>query len=171
MLMCVSAMLCGAQSLYAMAQWGRERREDDPELMLRLGLRPGRSPSVATLHRVFKRFDSEAFEKVLGDWLAQTGAPSEGSGDPPLLAVDGKTLRGIHGEGVPGVHLVSVSTVNAQAVLTQVAVSGKGSELSATRKALSQVDLKGKVVAGDALQTQRDVCVKIVEKGGTIFSL
>jgi len=53
--MAVAAMLCGSRSLYAIAQWGQERREDDPALLVDLGLKPGRSPSVATLHRVFRR--------------------------------------------------------------------------------------------------------------------
>src|SRR5436305_6296836 len=97
----VAATLCGARSLYAIAQWGEERRQDDPGLLEALGLPPGRRPCVATLHRVFKTLDMAAFEAVLGAWLEQTGvAPT----DP--VAVDGKTLRGIHGEQIPGVHLV-----------------------------------------------------------------
>src|SRR5258708_3902922 len=101
--MVVAAMLCGSRSLYAIAQWGQERREDDPALLVDLGLKPGRSPSVATLHRVFRRIDVATFEQTLGKWLAQTGiAPDEPFG------VDGKTLRGIHGEEIPGAHLVSV---------------------------------------------------------------
>src|SRR5918911_48630 len=58
--------LCGCRSLYAIAQWGRERVEDDPGLLVALGLPPGRSPSVATLHRVFKALDVVAFEQALG---------------------------------------------------------------------------------------------------------
>src|SRR5207248_3061634 len=93
----VAAMLCGARSLSAIAQWGEERREDDPGLLVALGLAPGRRPCVATLHRVFKRLDVAAFEQALGEWLARSRiAPDE------PLAVDGKTLRGIHGEAVPG---------------------------------------------------------------------
>src|SRR5688572_24812999 len=62
----LAAILCGARSLYAMAQWGRERVEDDPSLLTELGLPAGRSPSVATLHRVFKALDVEAFERAVG---------------------------------------------------------------------------------------------------------
>ena len=56
-----------------MAQWGRERLADDPELLESLGIPPGRSPSVATRHRVFKALDVAAFEQVLGqDPVSQT---------------------------------------------------------------------------------------------------
>src|SRR3954468_14117169 len=65
----VAAMLCGARSLYAVARWARERVEEDAEALVPLGLPGGRSPSVATLHRVFKRLDVAAFEQVLGAWL------------------------------------------------------------------------------------------------------
>jgi len=157
----VAALLCGCRSLYAMAQWGQERREDDPDLLVALGLRPGRSPSVATLHRVFKRLDVMAFEQALGEWLAHSGiAPHE------PLAVDGKTLRGVHGEGIPGAHLVSVYALRAGAVLAQIRAPAKGGELAATKAALAQVDLQGRVVMGDALQTQREVCTQIVAGGG-----
>jgi hypothetical protein len=157
----VAALLCGCRSLYAMAQWGQERREDDPGLLVDLGLQPGRTPSVATLHRVFKRLDAAVFEQALGAWLAQTGvAPDE------PLAVDGKTLRGIHGETLPGVHLVSVYALRAGAVLAQIRAREKGAELPATKAALAQVELAGHVVMGDALQTQREVCEQIVAAGG-----
>ncbi len=85
----VAAMLCGARSLYAIAQWARERREDDPALLLALGLLAGRSPSVATLHRVFKGLDVAAFEAVVERWLAQTGPAPDA-----LLCVDGTTHCG-----------------------------------------------------------------------------
>jgi hypothetical protein len=171
LLMSVSAMLCGSRSLYAIAQWGRERREDDPTLLESLGLKPGQSPSVATLHRVYKRLDVAAFERILGRWLGQVGGkPSEGS-SPEVLSVDGKSLRGIHGEEIPGVHLVAVYAHRRQAVLAQVTTGGKGTELPAVKAALSQVSLEGRVVTGDALQTQREVCDQIVRQGGPTSSL
>jgi DDE_Tnp_1-associated/Transposase DDE domain len=159
--MSVAAMLCGARSLYAIAQWSRERREDDPALLVDLGLQPGRSPSVATLHRVFRRLDVAAFERALGEWLARTGiAPDE------PLAVDGKTLRGLHGEAIPGAHLVSVYALRARSVLAQMRAPEKGAELPAVKAVLAQVELTGQVVMGDALQTQREVCEQIVASGG-----
>jgi hypothetical protein len=158
----VAATLCGARSLYAIAQWGEDRRQDSPELLDALGLPPGRRPCVATLHRVFKRLDVAAFEAALGTWLQQTGvAPT----DP--IAVDGKTLRGIHGEQIPGVHLVSAYTHGAGAILAQLQTAGKGQELAAAKIVLAAVPLGGRLVTTDALLTQREIAQQVVDGGGS----
>ena len=157
----VAAMLCGARSLYAIAQWARERVEDDPEALVPLGLPPGRSPSVATLHRVFKGLDVAAFEAALGGWLAAGGAaPDE------ALALDGKRLRGIHGDAVPGVHLVAAFAHRSGAVLGQAPSPGKGQELAAAKAVLGQVPLAGRLVTAAALLTQREVCDQVVGAAG-----
>ena len=157
----VAAMLCGARSLAAVAQWGRERLADEPELLVALGLAPGRSPCVATLHRVFKVLDVGAFEGAVGAWLRQTGVePTD------AVAVDGKTLRGVHGEGLPGEHLVSVYAHQAGVVLAQVRSAGHGHELAAAKQVLAAVPLEGRLVTADALLTQREVSTQVVAGGG-----
>lgn len=157
----VAAMLCGCRSLYAVAQWGRERVAEDPESLTILGLPPGRSPSHPTLHRVFAALDTAAFERALGRWLQTSGVdPTE------AIALDGKTLRGIHGDAVPGVHLVAAFSHRSGAVLGQVPSPGKGQELAAVKTLLEEVDLAGRTVTGDALLTQRAVCLRIVAGGG-----
>src|SRR5829696_7291067 len=148
----VAATLCGARSLYAIAQWGEDRRHDNPGLLEALGVPPGRRPCVATLHRVFKALDVQAFEAALGQWLSTTGV----AGTDPL-AVDGKTLRGIHGAALPGVHLVAAYTHHAGAILGQLQTEGKGQELAAAQELLAQVPLAGRLVTTDALLTQREV--------------
>ncbi|MEO7003077.1 MAG: transposase family protein [Ktedonobacterales bacterium] len=107
----VVGMLSGARSLYAMAQWGREQ----PESVVRaLGFTRGRTPGVATLHRVFKALDIDAFETVLARW-ARTALGDRGE----AIAIDGKALRGIHGEELPGVRLVAAYEVQTGLVLAQ----------------------------------------------------
>ncbi len=157
----VAAMLCGARSLYAIAQWARERVEEDAEALVPLGLPPRRSPSVATLHRVFKRLDVVAFEQAVGAWLERTGVQRVSA-----LALDGKTLRGIHGDQVPGVHLVAAYAHETGTVLAQVAAPGKGHELAAATMVLDTVTLTGRVVTADALLTQRKQCEQIVARDG-----
>lgn len=107
------AMLCGARSLYAIAQWGREQ----PEAVVQtLGFTRQATPGVATLHRVFKRLDVDVFETVLMQW-AQAVLGDRGQGQ--AIALDGKALRGIHGETLPGVRLVAAYDVGTGLVLAQ----------------------------------------------------
>lgn len=157
----VAAMLCGSIGQNAIAQWVRERAADDPELLTALGLPAGRVPCVATFHRVFKALDVAAFEQALGAWLQQTGlAPGE------ALAVDGKAVRGVEREGVPGVYLVSVYAHAAETVIAQLRTAGKGHELTAARTLLGQIPVAGQVVTGDALLTDRALCAQVVAAGG-----
>jgi hypothetical protein len=107
----VCAMLCGSRSLYAIAQWGRDH---GPAMAEALGFRRRKTPCVASLHLLFKRLDAEKFEEALGRWFQEQGlAPGEG------VAVDGKGMRGIHGEELPGVHLVAAYAHHAGTVLAQ----------------------------------------------------
>lgn len=111
----VCAMLCGAKSLYAIAQWGRLQ---DPQTVASLGFSRAKTPSVSTLHEVFKRLDVDAFEAVLSDWSQAY------LGDREAIAIDGKGLRGIHGEELPGVRLVAAYA--HEAALTVAQKGGKG---------------------------------------------
>jgi DDE_Tnp_1-associated len=111
------AMLCNCHSLYAIFQWGREHEE----LALELGFKGGKTPAVSTLHEVFRRLDKAAFEAVLKAWA------EEALGDRgEAVAIDGKSLRGIHGEELPGVHLVAVYAQQAGLVLAQKGGGGAG---------------------------------------------
>ena len=94
----VCAMLSGARSLYAIHQWGRQQ---DAAPVKAMGFTRPKTPAVGRLHTVFRRLDAAAFETVLARW-SRAGLP-EGSAS----AVDGKALRGMHGEELPGVRLVS----------------------------------------------------------------
>ena len=159
----VCAMLCGARSLYAVAQWGQEC---GAAIRLAVGLRAERGPSVATLHRAFRDLDHQAFETLLTAWFTQQGLlPGEG------IALDGKTLRGIHGESLPGVHVIAAYAQQTRVVLAQAATTGKGHELAgvhAVIAALPQTLLAGHVLTGDALLATHDLCAQIrAQKGGT----
>jgi hypothetical protein len=158
----VCALLCGCRSLYAISQWGREC---DPAIRIALGLRAERGPSVATLHRALRRLDHAAFERVLGQWFAAQGlAPEE------ALAIAGKTRRGIHGEEIPGVHLVAAYAHQTRVVLAEAEPVGKGHELAGVQAVLAALPrrlLAGRVVTGDALLATRALCRQLVQKGGT----
>lgn len=106
-----AAMLSGARSLYAIAEWGRLQ---ELAVVEALGFRRGQTPCVATLHLLFKRLDAAAFEAALGQWAQeQLGTEAE------AIAIDGKGLRGIHGEEIAGVRLVAAYGTRTGLVLAQ----------------------------------------------------
>lgn len=171
----VVALLCGARSQLAVSQWGRERLEDDPELLAALGLPPGRSPCVATLHRVYKQVDVAAFEAALGAWLDRMGSEPDAQSPkrvPAAVAIDGKVLRGSQPkreddpDSVPGTYLVAAYAHRSGVVLGQIRAAGKGHELAAAKALLREIPVAGRVVTADALSTQRDISEQIVAAGG-----
>jgi DDE_Tnp_1-associated len=113
-----AALLCGARSLYAIAQWGRLQ----PEPVRRaLGFRGPRMPGSTTLQYVFKRLEVSAFEAELPAWAAQTLDPST-----QQLVLDGKALRGLQEEEVPGVRLVALYAPEAGRVLAHAGGQDSG---------------------------------------------
>jgi hypothetical protein len=110
-----AAMLAGARSLYAIAQWGRLQPS---EVVQALGFTRTRTPSVAMLHYTYKLLDAAAFEAALQEWvLGVLGPPTRQR--RRAVALDGKALRGLHGEELPGVRLVALYDVEAGLVLAQ----------------------------------------------------
>ena len=51
-------------------------------------------------------------------------------------------------------------------VLMEIKLEGKGSEIPGAIKLLRMVDLRDTVVIGDALHTQKEASIQIVEAGG-----
>jgi predicted transposase YbfD/YdcC len=84
-----------------------------------------------------------------------------------LIALDGKTLRGTIPAGQSqGVHLLAAYLPAEGMVLVQIAVESKENEIVAAPKVLASLDLRGKIVMGDAMQTQRELSVQINEAEG-----
>ena len=106
-----AAMLVGARRLYAIFQWGRLQ---EPEVIRSLGFTREKTPSVSTLHRVFSRLDIDVFEATLRTWAQQNLGDEE-----EAIAIDGKGLKGIHGEELPGVRLVAAYAPKTGLVLAQ----------------------------------------------------
>ena len=167
----VCAMLCGARSLYAIAQWGRDYGPEITEwLNFRTTKGQVKTPCVATLHRIFKRLDVTAFEAALRQWsqrcLEEVPPLAAASVRCEAIAVDGKSLRGTWGHEVAGVHLVAAFSHRLGITLSQAAVDPKTNEAKAVLPLLKSLVLQGKVVTGDAMFCQREICQEIVSQAG-----
>lgn len=158
------AMLCGARSYSAIAEWGRN-----------YGIRIARAlgfthdtPCAATLHTIFRHIDRDEFEAYLGVWADSVVESQAPAAEPPgtAVALDGKTLRGSKKQGAPGMHLLSALAHHVGVTLAQHAVDDKTNEITAVETLLQGLVLEGRVMTMDALLSQRQVAQTIVDKGG-----
>lgn len=152
------AKLSGEDRPLGMAQWAQLRHTVLGPL---LGLLK-RMPSHNTYRRTFASAISPAeLDYQLTAFLRQQGGRSV------LIALDGKTLRGTIPAGQSqGLHLLAAYLPAEGIVLVQMAVENKENEIVAAPKVLASLDLRGKIVMGDAMQTQRALSVQIVEAEG-----
>lgn len=153
------AMLSGARSLYAIAQFGRDRGK---EFARALGFTRDVPPCCATLHYLFRALDRRSFERAVRRWTDQ----QVGRKGWQAVSLDGKTLRGTQGHALPGVHVLAAYAHEAKLVLDQVPVDAKTNEHKTALELLDVIPLEGKLVLGDAAFCQRDLSRKIRAKKG-----
>src|SRR5215831_15266596 len=99
------AMLCGARSYSAIAEWGRNY---GTRIAQALGFTHA-PPCAATLHTVFRHVNRDECEAHLGAWANQVVESLPAGLETPetAIALDGKTRRGSKKQGAPGTHLLS----------------------------------------------------------------
>ena len=158
------AMLCGARSYSAIAEWGRNY---GTRIAQALGFTHG-TPCAATLHTIFRHVNRDEFEAHLGTWADSVVGSLPAAPETPgtAVALDGKTLRGSKKQGAPGTHLFSALAHQVGVTLAQHAVDDKTNEITAVETLLHHLVLEGRIVTMDALLTQRHVAQTIVDKGG-----
>ena len=154
----VFAVLLGRRGPDAIAQLGRDF---GTPLAHALGFRRGKTPAKSMLSTLLRRLDPAAVEAALARWVASRLPP-----DVTHVSVDGKTLRGSRDGEVPGHHLLAAYAPQVQAVLAQVRVDATTNEHKAALQLLGLLPLRGRVVVGDAMFCQKDVCRAVVGEGG-----
>ena len=157
----VLAKLAGEDRLTGISEWVWHRKE---ALAKALGLRRSQAPHRTTYSRIFgETLDVAEFEEEMGNFFA--GGPADGQ--LVQIAIDGKTLRGSIAAGqTQGVHLMAAYLPGEGVVLAQVEVDGKENEIKAAPRLLEAIDLRNKVVSGDAMLTQRQLSAPVVAGGG-----
>jgi hypothetical protein len=157
--LCAVAMLCGCRSLYAIAQFGRDRGK---HFAAALGFTRQTTPCCTTLHNLFVALDVAAFEAADARWSAAAPAARGWT----TVSLDGKTLRGSTGVQLPAVHLLAARAHEAGIVLRQIPVDAKTNEHKTALELLDLIPVAGKLVTGDAAFCQRDLSRKIRAKRG-----
>jgi len=160
----ILAKLCGENKVYGIADWVQQRSAYLIE-MLGLKLKRQRLPHHSTYRRILTdEIDADELEAIVSAYLAQL--PKRGQ--EVVIVIDGKTVRGtITAEDPFGLHLLAAYLPGEGLVLMQMVVEkDKENEITVAPKLLKCLDLRDKVVIGDAMHTQRAISIQIVEAGG-----
>jgi hypothetical protein len=156
----VCALLQGARGYSAISQWVHSQ---DVELWHALGF-TRRPPKEGAFRKLLMKLSPARFERVLRDWAVYClGVPEE---ELEAIALDGKTLCGTLQPHERAVHLVSLLDQRTGCVLSQTRVDAKTNEHKAALELLKGMVLEGRVVTGDAMFCQREVCQQIRDDGG-----
>lgn len=156
----VCALLSGAKSFIAIGEWAANLSQ---EMLKRLGCRYCERkrkyipPSEPTLRRALQSVNADQADQLIGEWLASQSSDN-------IIAVDGKVLRGSKVAGGKPVHLVSALLHHDLIVIGQKQVDRKSNEITAFKPLLESLDMVGKIVTADAMQTQVENARFVVEE-------
>ena len=155
------AKLCGEDKPSGIAEWVALRGKWIASL---LGLKRKSMPSHHTYRRILADgVDEEEFEELSRKYFRHRGE----TGYRVVVSMDGKILRGtIDTEVSKGLCLLAVYLPGEGVTLAQVAIESKQNEITAAPTLLGYVDLRNKVVVGDAMHTQRQISIQIGKAGG-----
>jgi predicted transposase YbfD/YdcC len=152
LLLCLLAVLAGAESFVDIARFGEKKIE----FLRRFRPFHHGTPAHDHLGDIFAVLDAERFQRCFVDWVAAlTGAPKE------VVAIDGKTLRR---SGEKAIHMVSAFAARQRLVLGQVKVADKANEIVAIPKLLDLLAIEGAIVTLDAIGCQRAIAQQILDK-------
>jgi predicted transposase YbfD/YdcC len=161
----VCAVLAGARSFTAIAEWAADT---DEATLAELGA-AGVVPCESTIRRTLQRLDAADFDRRAGAWAQQRTVPPPGK--RRLVAVDGKTLRGSASGADPGRHLLAALDHTHGVVLGQVDVQAKTNEIPMLPVLLDRIDLSGAIVTADAMHAQREHARYLVAQRGAHYIL
>ncbi len=155
------AKLCGEDKPSGIAEWVALRGTWIAQV---LGLKRKSMPSHHTYRRTLAEYvDAQELEALAREHHRHRGK----AGYQVVVAMDGKIVRGtIDLDVSDGLCLLALYLPGEGITLAQLAVAAGQGEVSAAPTLLSWVDLRNKVVIGDALHTQRQVSIQIGKAGG-----
>lgn len=161
----VCATLCGARGFKPISQWLRAQL---PATWHWLGFR--RKPPCANCFADLMRLiDPEAFERAVREWTDQLEGVRVDDDSLRAVSIDGKSLCGTLQMHQRAIHLLSAFDHQAGCVLSQTQVHPNTNEAKTALALLKTLVLKGRVVVGDAMFCQKEICEQVIDSGGDYF--
>ena len=160
MFLVINGVLSGAEGWADIESFGHEKID---------WLRTFRSytngiPTRHSIARIIRTVNAERLALALYSWVNSLRKVS----DNPVIALDGKTIRGAvnRNESNKTLHMVSAFDTDNGITLFQKSTKGKGTEIAAVRELLAFLDIKRNIITLDALHAQPETLNQIHNQGG-----
>lgn len=155
MFVALCTYLSGGEGFYDMHGYAEARKDWLREI---IGMQS--VPSHDTFNRVFQAISPECFGECLLELSRRLREAIPGD----VVAFDGKTHRRTGDKNGVALHMLNAWSVGNRLVLGQLAVEEKSNEITAVPQLMDMLDLKDCVVTADALNCQKAVAQKAMEK-------
>ena len=154
----VFAVLAGANTASSIARFG-VLHIDWFRTILQIG---NKMPSHDTFNRILKYIDPIDLGFWLGYWLSE----SPKTNDLKHIAIDGKE------DNANQFYCLRAFDVNNKRVIAYVPIPAGSNEITAAKIMLSQLDMKGAIITGDAIFAQKQLAKMVIDAGGDyLFTL
>lgn len=160
-----TGLLCGNRGYSSLVEWLHDLPVDVWHWMGYMR----RPPKDDCFRDLLSRIDPVEFEAVLSKWIGETLELELTDDDFAAVSIDGKTLCGTLRQHERAVHLLAAVDHHTGYVLSQCRVDQNTNEHKAALELLRTMVLDGKVIVGDALFCQRELCQQIIDSGGDYF--
>jgi DDE family transposase len=161
----VCGLLCGARGYEGLVEWLHDLPVDFWHF---LGF-TRRPPKKDCFRDLLMRLDPAVLDRTLSEWITQELQLDLSEEQLQAVSVDGKTLCATLRVHSRAVHLLAVVDHQTGCVLSQVRVDEKTNEHKAALELLRTLVMKGRVLVGDAMFCQREVCQAVLDSGGDYF--
>lgn len=162
----VSSSICGITDWDEMELFGNE----NINWFRKYYLYENGIPSHDTISRLFARLCPKEFCKYFTEWVQSIRKKI----DKEVIALDGKMVKGSSqpSKGIKSLYFVSAYAAENSLVLSQEVTEEKSNEILAVPKLLDMIDCKGTIITVDALNCQKQIAQKVIEKEADyIFAL
>jgi hypothetical protein len=151
----VLALLSGARSYRGVITFLEQRRE---HLNHHFGVDLPRAPVVNTLRTVLQSLSTEALEDAFRHH-AKALLPAGEAGEQPVIALDGKTLRGSfdHLNDRKAAQTLTAFASASAIVLAHIEIDDKSNEIPAAQQMIRDLGLTGVVFTADAMHCQKNL--------------
>ena len=158
----VCGVLCGARGYTALVEWLHDLPVDIWHWM---GY-TRKPPQHDCFRDLLIKLDPATLEAALRRWITDELQLPIDEQSLSAVSFDGKTLCATLRAFAPAVHLLSAVDHQTGHVLQQCRVSDKTNEHKAALELLKTFCVTGRVVVGDAIFCQRDLCQAVIDSGG-----